>query len=116
MTGTIARTATNIRAGATSPLSGMLHSAFVLLFMLVAAPLASYIPLSALAGVLLVVCWNMAEKREFARLMGGWRTGVVLLATFGGTLARDLTFGIIAGCGTGLVLTVFDRPVPEEGN
>ena len=66
VTGTIARTATNIRAGARSPLSGMMHSAFLLLFMLVAAPLAAYVPLSALAGVLVVVCWNMAEKREFA--------------------------------------------------
>ena len=66
MTGTIARTATNVRAGARGPVSGMLHSVFLLLFMLVAAPLASYIPLAALAAVLAVVCWNMAEKHEFA--------------------------------------------------
>jgi SulP family sulfate permease len=65
VTGTIARTATNVRAGAQSPLSGMLHSVFLLLLMLVAAPLASFAPLSALAGVLVVVCWNMAEKDEF---------------------------------------------------
>ncbi len=54
VTGTIARTATNIRAGARSPLSGMMHALILLLFMLVAAPLAQFIPLSALAGVLVV--------------------------------------------------------------
>ena len=54
VTGTIARTATNIRAGGVTPVAGMLHALFVLLFMLVAAPLASYIPLAALAGVLAV--------------------------------------------------------------
>ena len=62
ITGTIARTATNVRAGSKGPVSGMLHSVFVLLFMLVAAPLASAIPLAALAGVLAIVAWNMAEK------------------------------------------------------
>ena len=62
VTGTIARTATNVRAGARGPVSGMLHALFLLLFMLVAAPLAAYIPLAALAGVLVVVAWNMAEK------------------------------------------------------
>jgi sulfate permease, SulP family len=98
VTGTIARTATNIRAGARSPLSGMLHALFLLLFMLVAAPLASYIPLAALAGVLVVVSWNMAEKAEFLNLVRGWRTALVVLATFGLTIARDLTWGIVAGC------------------
>jgi len=116
VTGTIARTATNVRAGAMSPVAGMLHAAFVLLFMLVAAPLASYIPLAALAGVLVVVCWNMAEKREFARLLGDWRTGAVLLATFGVTLARDLTAGIIAGCALAAVFALVRRGVPEEGD
>src|SRR5580698_5877809 len=98
VTGTIARTATNVRAGARSPVSGILHAIFILLFMLVAAPLASFIPLAALAGVLVVVCWNMAEKAEFARLLTDWRTAAVLLVTFGLTLVRDLTFGIVAGC------------------
>ena len=70
VTGTIARTATNIRAGAHSPIAGILHAAFLLFFILVAAPLASYVPLAALAGVLLVVCWNMTEKHEFWRLLG----------------------------------------------
>ena len=64
-TGTIARTATNVRAGARGPVAGMMHAVFLLLFMLLAAPLAAYIPLAALAGVLAVVAWNMAEKHEF---------------------------------------------------
>jgi len=115
VTGTIARTATNVRAGARSPVSGMLHSLFLLLFMFVAAPLAAYVPLSALAGVLLVVCWNMAEKAEFARLMRNWRTALVLLATFGLTLAKDLTTGIVAGCLVAGLLYLLSRSVPEEG-
>ncbi len=115
VTGTIARTATNVRAGARSPLSGMMHALFVLLFMLLAASLARYIPLSALAGVLLVVCWNMAEKAEFARLLRAWPTAVVLLATFGLTLVKDLTMGIVAGCLLAAVLAVMRQRVPEEG-
>jgi len=117
VTGTIARTATNIRAGACSPLSGMLHSGFVLLFLVVAAPLAGFIPLSALAGLLAVVCWNMAEKAEFVRLLRDWRSAVVLLATFGMTLVEDLTTGIIAGCAVAAVLAlVFRQKVAAEGD
>jgi SulP family sulfate permease len=115
VTGTIARTATNIRAGACSPLAGMMHALLVLMFMVVAAPLARFIPLSALAGVLLVVCWNMAEKAEFARLLRRWPTAAVLLTTFGLTLIKDLSFGIVAGCLVAVVLAVARRSVPEEG-
>lgn len=115
VTGTIARTATNIRAGACSPLSGMMHSAFLLLFMLVAAPLASFVPLSALAGVLVVVCWNMAEKAEFLRLLRQWRPAAVLLVTFILTLVKDLTFGIVGGCLLAAVFALLHRPVAEEG-
>ena len=115
VTGTIARTATNIRAGAKSPVAGILHSAFVLLFMLVAAPLASFIPLAALAGVLVVVCWNMAEKKEFWKLLHDWRTALVLIATFGLTLLFDLTTGIIAGCVLAAAFAIFDRAIPKEG-
>jgi SulP family sulfate permease len=109
VTGTIARTATNIRAGARSPLSGMMHAAFLLLFMVAGARLASYIPLSALAGVLLVVCWNMAEKKDFAFLLRDWRTAAVLLTTFVLTVVKDLTFGIIAGCVLAAILALLDR-------
>ncbi|HKU54834.1 MAG TPA: SulP family inorganic anion transporter [Rhizomicrobium sp.] len=115
VTGTIARTATNIRAGAKSPVSGILHAAFLLLFMLVAAPLASFVPLAALAGVLVVVCWNMAEKREFWRLLGQWREAVVLIATFGFTLVKDLTYGIIMGCALAALFVLVKRAVEEEG-
>ena len=104
VTGTIARTATNVRAGGRSPVAGMLHAAFLLVFMMVAAPLASYIPVSALAGVLMLVAWNMAEKGEFAMLLRDWRTAAVLMATFGLTVVRDLTTGIVAGC---LLATAF---------
>lgn len=105
VTGTIARTATNVRSGATGPVSGMLHSVFLLLFMLVAAPLASYIPLAALASVLAVVAWNMAEKHEFATLLRASRgDAVVLLATFLLVIFRDLTEGILVGFGIGTLL------------
>jgi SulP family sulfate permease len=115
VTGTIARTATNVRAGAASPVAGMLHSVFLLAFMLIAAPLAGYVPLPALAGVLLVVAWNMAEKGEFARLLRAWPTAAVLLATFGLTVLRDLTTGIVAGCVVAAALALVRRPTPEEG-
>lgn len=98
VTGTIARTATNVRAGSHGPVSGMLHALFVLAFMLIAAPLAGYIPLAALAGVLAVVAWNMAEKEEMWELAKHSRAdAVVLLATFGLVVFRDLTEGIVVG-------------------
>nr|QIG98315.1 SulP family inorganic anion transporter [Bradyrhizobium sp. 6(2017)] len=109
VTGTIARTATNIRAGACSPLSGMMHSAFLLSFMMLAAPLASYIPLSALAAVLVVVCWYMAEKEEFLRLIRDRRSAAVLITTFALTVFKDLTFGIIAGCLVAAMFAGIDR-------
>ncbi|WP_374653954.1 SulP family inorganic anion transporter [Dongia sp.] len=98
VTGTIARTATNVRAGARGPVSGMLHAAFLLLFMLVAAPLASYIPLAALAGVLATVAWNMAEKHAFTALLRASRAdALVLMATFLVTIFSDLIDGILTG-------------------
>ncbi len=109
VTGTIARTAANVRAGATSPVAGMMHSVFLLSFMLFAAPLANFIPLAALAGLLVVVCWNMAETAEFALLVQHWRTAVVLLTTFGLTLVVDLTSGIIAGCLIAALIAVIER-------
>ncbi len=107
VTGTIARTATNVRSGARSPVSGMLHSVFLLAFMLIAAPLASYIPLAALAAVLVVVAWNMAEKQEFATLIRSSRAdATVLLATFLLTVFRDLTEGILVGFALGAVIFI----------
>jgi len=115
VTGTIARTATNVRAGARTPMSGMMHALFVLLFLVVAAPLASFIPLSALAGVLVVVCWNMVDKAEFRGLLRDWPSAVVLLVTFGLTLLRDLTTGIVAGCVLAAIFALFRRKLSEEG-
>ena len=97
-TGAIARTATNIRAGARSPLSGILHAAFLLAFMLLLAPLMGYVPLPALAAILLVVAWNMSEYEHFRHTLSApWGDRVVLLLTFGLTVFFDLTVAIQAG-------------------
>jgi SulP family sulfate permease len=114
VTGTIARTATNVRAGARSPMAGMMHAALLLLFILVAAPLASYVPLCALSGILIVVCWNMAEKEEFVRLLHDWRPALVLIVTFGLTIFKDLTFGIVAGCVVAAIFALSKHAVPDE--
>jgi SulP family sulfate permease len=118
-TGTIARTATNVRSGARGPISGMLHSIFLLLFLIVAAPLAAYIPLAALAGVLAYVAWNMAEKHEFATLVRSSRgDALVLLTTFGLTVFRDLTEGILAGFLIGAIVFInrMAREITVEGH
>ena len=104
-TGTIARTATNIRAGAVGPLAGIFHSVFVFAILFVAAPLVAYVPLASLAALLAVVAWNMAEKHEFARLIRGDRAeAAVLLVTFGLTIFRDLSEGIAAGVTLGAIV------------
>ncbi len=104
-TGTVARTATNVRAGARSPLSGMFHALFIVLFMFVAAPLASYIPLASLAAVLAVVAWDMAEKQAFATLVRtSMGDAVVLILTFGLTVLVGLTEAIVVGFGLGTLL------------
>src|SRR5215212_3380121 len=108
VTGTIARTATNVRSGAVGPVSGMLHSVFLLAFMLLAAPLASYIPLAALAAILIVVAWSMAERHEFWRILRRSRgDALVLLATFLLTVFRDLTEGIVVGVTLGSFLFMY---------
>jgi sulfate permease, SulP family len=97
-TGTIARTVTNVRSGARSPVAGIVHALTLLAVVLVAAPLAVHVPLAALAGILLFVAWNMGEWREFARLrhfMLPYRT--VMLGTFFLTVVFDLTVAVQAG-------------------
>ena len=97
-TGAIARTVTNIRSGAKSPVAGMLHAVFILLAMLFCAPLASYVPLAALAAVLVVVAWNMSEQEKIRHLLHaplGER--VVMVITFFLTVAVDLTVAIEVG-------------------
>ncbi len=104
-TGTIARTVTNVRAGGTTPVAGMVHAGALLLIVLVAAPLAAYVPLSVLAGILLFVAWNMGEWRDFApaqlrRFTFGYR--VILLGTFFLTVVFDLMvavqLGLVVAC------------------
>ncbi|TDP64382.1 SulP family inorganic anion transporter [Bradymonas sediminis] len=107
VTGTIARTATNVRAGSNGPISGMLHSVFLLLFMLLAAPLAAYIPLAALAAVLLVVSWNMIEKSAISILMrSGSGEAAVLAVTFILTVFKGLTEAILVGVLMGALLFI----------
>jgi len=97
-TGAIARTATNIRAGAVSPIAGMLHAVFLLLFMLLLSRLILFIPLATLAAVLFVVAWNMSERQRFMHLLRApLGDRVVLLITFALTVLVDLTVAIEVG-------------------
>jgi SulP family sulfate permease len=122
-TGTIARTVTNVRAGATSPIAGVVHALTLLAIVLVAAPLAEHVPLAALAGILLFVAWNMGEWREFARLkhfLLPYRA--TLLGTFILTVVFDLTVavevGLLMACGFFIVRmsALFSvKPHPAHG-
>jgi SulP family sulfate permease len=106
-TGTIARTVTNIRAGAVSPVAGMVHAVTLAVVVLAAAPLAAHIPLAVLAGVLLFVAWNMGEWREFARLRqfsNHYR--LMLMSTFLLTIVFDLTVAVELGLVLAIVLFV----------
>jgi SulP family sulfate permease len=97
-TGAIARTATNIRSGGRTPVAGMLHAGFLLVFMLALAPLMRYVPLAALAAVLLVVAWNMSEFENFRNTMSAPKGDrLVLLLTFLLTVFVDLTVAIEVG-------------------
>lgn len=97
-TGAIARTATNIRSGAVSPASGIIQSVFVLLFLLLFAPYASYIPLAAMAPILMFVAWNMSASKVFLHILS-LRTGdsIVLLTTFLLTIFVNLTVAVQVG-------------------
>lgn len=107
VTGAIARTATNVRAGAHGPVAGILHAGFLLLFVLVAAPLADFIPLASLAGVLAIVAWNMIDRQAMATLLRASRgDAAVLLATFLLTVFRDLTEAIVVGTALGAILFI----------
>lgn len=97
-TGAIARTATNIRSGAKTPIAGILHATFLLLFILFATKLMGFVPMAALAAVLFMVAWGMSEYERFRALLrmpGGDR--LVLLVTFGLTVLIDLTVAIATG-------------------
>ena len=106
-TGTIARTVTNIRAGAVSPIAGIVHAGTLAAVVLLAAPLAMHIPLAVLAGVLLFVAWNMGEWREFVRLKhfsNHYR--LMMVSTFVVTIVFDLTVAVELGLILAIVLFV----------
>ena len=121
-TGAIARTATNIRAGARSPVSGMVHALTLLGILVVAAPLASYIPLATLAAVLFVVAYNMGEWNEIGAILRlDFAAISVWLATFALTVFADLTVAVAVGLGLAALLyirrvadTTTVSPVNEE--
>jgi SulP family sulfate permease len=106
-TGTIARTVTNIRSGAVSPVAGMVHALTLAAVVLLAAPLAAHIPLAVLAGVLMFVAWNMGEWREFGRLKqfsNHYR--IMMVSTFLVTIVFDLTVAVELGLVLAVVLFV----------
>jgi SulP family sulfate permease len=106
-TGTIARTVTNVRAGATSPVAGLVHSLALVAVVLAAAPLAVHVPLAVLAGVLLYVAWNMGEWREFAELRrASSHYRLIMLGTFFLTVVFDLTVALEVGLLLACVLFV----------
>ncbi len=98
-TGAIARTATNIRNGATSPLAGMMHAVTLIAVLLVLAPLASSIPLAALAAILFVVAWNMSELHRFGRVLmrAPYADRAILVVTFLLTVFVDLVVAVNVG-------------------
>lgn len=112
-TGAIARTATNIRAGGQTPLAGIIHALTTLIVMWVAAPLAGYLAMPALAGLLILTAWNMAEPHKWRSHLGKPRADLfVLLMTFGLTVLADLTVAIGVGVSLGLAIRMRRRKVP----
>ena len=107
-TGAIARTATNIRSGARSPIAGMVHAITLLLVLVVAAPLAKYVPLAALASVLFVVAYNMGEWREIGAILRLNKADIaVWLVTFALTVVADLTVAVGVGLGLAALLYIY---------
>lgn len=107
VTGAIARTATNIKCGGRTPVAGMIHGVTLLIIILIAAPLAKFIPLAALSAVLINVALNMGEWHNFARLRKWPRSDTaVFLATFGLTVVIDLTVAVETGMVLAAVLFI----------
>lgn len=105
-TGAIARTATNIRAGARTPVAGMLHAAFLLVFMLVLAPVMGQAPLASLAAILMVVAWNMSEAHKLPEVLKGPKgQATVLFLTLILTVFVNLMLAIAAGCALSYALS-----------
>jgi len=107
-TGAIARTATNIRSGARTPVSGVVHALTLLVILLVAAPLAKFIPLATLAAVLFVVCWNMGEWREIGGVLRMSKADIAVWATtFSLTVVADLTVAVGVGMALAALLYIY---------
>jgi SulP family sulfate permease len=107
-TGAIARTATNIRSGALTPIAGMVHALTLLLILLFAAPLARFVPLGALAAVLFVVAYNMSEWHEVASVLRLSKTAIaVWVTTFALTVVADLTVAVSVGMGLAALLYIY---------
>lgn len=113
-TGAIARTATNVRAGGRTPVAGMVHALTILVVMLLAAPLAGYLAMPTLAGLLVLTAWNMAEPQHWRRHLEARRSDKVLLGlTLVLTVLTDLTLAIGVGVALGLALRLRRRGTPE---
>ena len=107
-TGAIARTATNIRSGALTPVAGMVHALTLLAILLVAAPLARFVPLAALAAVLFVVAYNMGEWREIGTIVRLSKTDIaVWITTFSLTVLADLTVAVGVGMALAALLYIY---------
>jgi SulP family sulfate permease len=107
-TGAIARTATSIRSGALTPVAGMVHALTLLAILLVAAPLARFVPLATLAAVLFVVAYNMGEWREIRTILRLSKADIaVWLATFGLTVLADLTVAVGVGMALAALLYIY---------
>ena len=112
-TGAIARTATNVRAGAKTPVAGIVHALTVLAVMMMAAPLAGYLVMPALAGLLILTAWNMSEPHKWASYMRSRPSDrVLLLLTLVLTVVADLTVAIGVGVAVGLALRLRRRGIP----
>ncbi|MBS8229289.1 SulP family inorganic anion transporter, partial [Vannielia litorea] len=114
-TGAIARTATNIRAGGKTPVAGLVHALTILLVMLMAAPLAGYMAMPALAALLILTAWNMSEPHRWAGHLKGRHSDLFLLGlTLVLTVVADLTVAIAVGVALGLALRLARRDVPPS--
>lgn len=113
-TGAIARTATNVRAGGRTPLAGVFHALIILAVMMLAAPLAGYLAMPALAGLLLVTAWNMSEPQHWRAYLTTGRVAdrLLLVLTMVLTVLTDLTVAIAVGVALGLALRLSRRDVP----
>lgn len=115
-TGAIARTATNVRAGATTPVAGLVHAVVILLVMLLAAPLAGYLAMPALAALLLTTAWNMSEPHKWASYWAAPANDrLLLVVTLLLTVLADLTVAIGVGTALGLALRLRDKRLEGEG-